>query len=160
MLLSEFIVEDSRQAKFNCVEKIMPCVFFKIHLAFSECKNLQQFSPIFICLVKCLLVPQILRILINLNFLYYPRVMYLAKHGNTQFFFFSHFWTVLQNQKMRPCQLQIKVNAWTGSTVLASIRHEVFNDDFISMLSFVKFIIFFQCSKTKLPFVVFLDALE
>ena len=82
--LSEFIVEDSRQAKFNCVEKSYAMCIFQNTLGFF--RVVLQSSTIFICLVKCLLVPKILRILIHLNFLYYPRVMYLAKHGNTQFF--------------------------------------------------------------------------
>ena len=61
---------------------------------------LVQSLTIFICLVKCLFVPNIEKILMNLNFLYYPRPMY---PGRMDIHSFAQFWTVLQNPKMKTC---------------------------------------------------------
>ena len=61
---------------------------------------LSAFFNNILCLVMRLFVPKIQKILMNLNFLYYPRPMFPSKHGDTPF---AHFWTVLQNLKMRPC---------------------------------------------------------
>ena len=65
----------------------------KIHKTFSES------STIFICLVKCMFVPNILKIMLNLNFWYYPRPMYPGQHGDTQF---CPFLDCFSYPKMRP----------------------------------------------------------